>query len=113
LHSKPEFLRRFEMHILPKGFTKIRHYGFLQKHGKRERLKNIREAMKLSPLPETVKIPVAIRMLEKYGKDIFKCPCCPNGRMQIVGTYRYYQSQTKDHQEVQKIMEQRNKASPF
>jgi len=111
--TRTEFLRRFEMHILPKGFTKIRHYGFLQNHGKRERLNKIREAMKLSPLPEIVKIPVAIRMLEKYGKDIFKCPCCPNGRMQIVGTYRYYQSQTKNYQEVQKITGQKNKASPL
>lgn len=25
----PEFIRRFEQHILPKGFTKIRHYGYL------------------------------------------------------------------------------------
>jgi len=33
--------------------------------------------------------------------------------MQIVGTYRYYQSQTKDYQEVQKITDQKNKASPF
>jgi len=79
--TRTEFLRRFEMHILPKGFTKICHYGFLQNHGKRERLTKIREAMKLSTLPDPVKIPVAIRMLEKYGKDIFKCPCCPNGRM--------------------------------
>ncbi|NDP23159.1 MAG: IS91 family transposase, partial [Paludibacter sp.] len=76
--TRTEFLRRFEIHILPKDFTKIGSYGFLQNHGKRERLKKIRKAMKLSPLPETVKIPVAIRMLEKYGKDIFKCPCCPN-----------------------------------
>ena len=69
--------------------------------------------MKLSPLPETVKIPVVIRMLEKYGKDIFKYPCCPSGKMKIVGTYRYYQSQTKNYQEVQKITDQKNKASPF
>ncbi len=75
--ARKEFLRRFEMHILPKGFTKIRHYGFLQNHGKRERLKKIRESMKLSPLPEAIKIPVAIRMLEKYGKDIFNVHVAP------------------------------------
>jgi len=57
--TRIEFLRRFEMHILPKGFTKIRHYGFLKNHGKRERLNKIREAIKLSPLHEPVKIPVA------------------------------------------------------
>jgi hypothetical protein len=27
--STKEFIKRFQLHILPKGFTKIRHYGFL------------------------------------------------------------------------------------
>ena len=27
--SGPEFLRRFLLHVLPKGFVRIRHYGFL------------------------------------------------------------------------------------
>jgi hypothetical protein len=36
--SRDEFLRRFEQHILPKGFVKIRHYGYLQNRGKYERL---------------------------------------------------------------------------
>lgn len=40
--SIPEFLRRFELHILPKGFVKIRHYGLLQNHGKIKRLNAIR-----------------------------------------------------------------------
>lgn len=107
----PPFVKT-EKHILPKGFKRIRHYGFLQNHGKRERLKTIRKAMKLSPLPETVKIPVAIRMLEKYGKDIFKCPCYPNGKLKIMGIYRYT-SQTKDHQQVQKITDQKTRPPPF
>jgi hypothetical protein len=72
--SREEFLRRFEMHILPKRFTKIRHYGFMQNHGKRSRLQQIRQYLQLTALPKIVQLPVAIRMLEKYGKDIFKCP---------------------------------------
>ena len=39
--SVPEFLRRFELHILPKRFVKIRHYGLLQNHGKIKRLNAI------------------------------------------------------------------------
>jgi len=107
-----EFLRRFEMHILPKRFTKIRHYGFLQNHGKRARLQQIRQCMQLSPMPEIVKLPVAIRMLEKYGKDIFKCPCCPRGRLQIVNTVRYFKTKTQDIKEIQRIIKARNKSSP-
>lgn len=79
-----EFLRRFELHILPKGFVKIRHYGLLQNHGKTERLNNIREQLKLSPLPPKVQVPVAVRMLEKYGKDITLCPKCNEGKLKLV-----------------------------
>ena len=33
-----EFIRRFLMHVLPKGFAKIRHYGILASRGKAERM---------------------------------------------------------------------------
>jgi hypothetical protein len=79
-----EFLRRFEQHILPKRFVKIRHYGFLRLQGKRERLAGIRSALSLEPQKEKVLAPLRIRMLEKYGKDISKCPCCQTGRMTVV-----------------------------
>lgn len=36
-----EFMRRFFMHILPKGFTKMRHYGFLALRSKRENINKI------------------------------------------------------------------------
>jgi len=34
-----EFMRRFLMHVLPHGFTKIRHYGFLSSRGKQKKLR--------------------------------------------------------------------------
>lgn len=37
--SANEFIRRFLMHILPHGFMKIRHYGFLSSRGKQVKLK--------------------------------------------------------------------------
>jgi hypothetical protein len=37
--SAGEFIRRFLMHVLPTGFTKIRHYGFLSGWGKKKKLK--------------------------------------------------------------------------
>jgi hypothetical protein len=33
-----EFIRRFLMHVLPKGFHRIRHYGLLANAGRREHL---------------------------------------------------------------------------
>ena len=82
--SHTEFLRRFELHILPKRFVKIRHYGLLQNHGKRARLNNIRKQLKLQPLPPKVQVPVTVRMLEKYGKDITLCPKCSHGKLVLI-----------------------------
>ena len=82
--SHDEFLRRFELHILPKRFVKIRHYGLLQNHGKRKRLNAIRKQLKLSPLLPRVQVPVTIRMLEKYGKDITLCPKCNSGKLMLI-----------------------------
>lgn len=82
--SHAEFLRRFELHILPKRFVKIRHYGLLQNHGKIKRLNKIRQQLKLSQLPPKVQVPIAVRMLEKYGKDITLCPKCSHGKLILI-----------------------------
>ena len=82
--SHAEFLRRFELHILPRRFVKIRHYGLLQNHGKIKRLNAIRLQLDLQPLPPKVQVPVCQRMLEKYGKDITLCPVCNKGRLVLI-----------------------------
>lgn len=82
--SKEEFIRRFELHILPTRFVKIRHQGFLRNKDKMKRINTIRVSMDLSEAKPKVEIPIAIRMLEKYGKDISKCPCCDTGRLVLV-----------------------------
>ena len=85
--SIAEFNRRFEQHILPKRFVKIRHYGYLRNYRRQERLKQLFALLKLPPPPPKVQVPVAQRMLEQYGKDIGKCPMCKHGRMEMVATY--------------------------
>ncbi len=40
--------------------------------------------MQLQPLPPIVKIPVALRMLEQYGKDISLCPKCRQGKLVLL-----------------------------
>ena len=84
--SHAEFLRRFEMHLLPRRFVKIRHYGLLQNHGKIKRLNSIRRQLHLQPLPAKVQVPVSQRMLEKYGKDITLCPKCNRGKLVLIST---------------------------
>jgi hypothetical protein len=94
--SLQEFLRRFEQHILPKGFVKIRSYGFLKNHNKHARLNALRQKMKLPPAPPKVRIPVQQRMLEKYRIDISRCPKCEKGTMLLMETvHPYYDSRIK------------------
>lgn len=104
--TKKEFLSRFEKHILPRGFVKIRHYGFLQNRNKYQRLTAIRKSLSLEPIKAQLKIPVALRMLEKYGRDLFKCPRCENGRLVLVKTIR-------PKYEFRINVNTRNKASPL
>lgn len=102
-----EFLRRFEQHILPKGFVKIRSYGFLKNYNKSQRLNELRVKMKLPPAPPKVRIPVQQRMLEKYGKDISRCPKCEKGTMQLMATMRPYYDRR-----IRKVSGRESDASP-
>lgn len=83
-----EFIRRFEQHILPKQFVKIRHYGYLKNHKRTARLLDIFAKMSLPPPPPKVQIPVRQRILEQTGRDISLCPICKKGKMELVATYR-------------------------
>ena len=48
-----EFIRRFSLHILPKRFMKIRHYGFLSSTWKREKLKLLQEKFPVKVLEKS------------------------------------------------------------
>jgi len=79
-----EFIRRFLLHVLPPGFTKIRHFGFLANPCKADNLKRIREQLGEGPLPAAPQAPaesVADMMLRITGQDISRCPRCQQGRL--------------------------------
>ncbi len=79
-----EFMRRFLLHILPRGFSRIRHYGFLANRKKKEHLGRCRELLGAEiPSPTTKQTPEQL-LLQVTGIDILKCPCCGNGRMNKV-----------------------------
>jgi len=77
-----EFIRRFLMHILPDGFTKIRHYGLLSPVNKATKLKLCKKLTNtLVSCIKKVKIS-AVELLKKLtGKDIMLCPCCKIGHL--------------------------------
>jgi hypothetical protein len=79
-----EFLRRFEQHILPRGFVKIRSYGYLGNFKRKQRVNALLLAMHKPPHSPLVKVPVAVRMLESYGVDITLCPCCKKAKLELL-----------------------------
>lgn len=77
-----EFIRRFLLHAIPRGFMRIRHYGFLSSRGKEKDLENCRAALGLKENREPAKKISAEEFLKKLtGVDILKCPCCFIGKM--------------------------------
>ena len=74
--SPQEFIRRFALHILPRRFVKIRHYGFLSSTWKRAKLKQLQTKLGLKPKPENRPEP-----------SLPLCRCCGQGRMQRVAIF--------------------------
>jgi hypothetical protein len=79
--SGHEFLRRFLLHVLPRGFQRIRHYGFLAARAKAESLARCRAALAVAVPPKTESLTAVERLLKVSGLDVLKCPCCEIGRM--------------------------------
>ena len=47
-----EFIRRFLLHVLPRGFHRIRHYGLLASSARKDNLARARELLAVSPPPD-------------------------------------------------------------
>jgi hypothetical protein len=77
----PELIRRFVLHILPKGLTRVRHYGLLANRCRVQRLAQIRELLD-APVPDTKPDP-ATPSGEKPEPG-WPCPVCRSGRMRAV-----------------------------
>jgi hypothetical protein len=78
-----EFIRRFLIHVLPKGFHRIRHYGLFASANRAETIARVREFLGLATpaAEEAVEIdPAAAQALAQ------PCPCC-GGRMFVIETF--------------------------
>ena len=73
--SDGEFIRRFSLHILPKGFTRIRHYGILSSYYKRTIIPELQQEIGKPKLPEPS--PLVHR----------KCPACKKGNLVTIATF--------------------------
>ena len=74
-----EFIRRFLLHVLPCGFVKIRHYGFLANG-----VRAVRLALCRSLLPPSMPA-VHVLTPERQRAVLRVCPSCGAGRMVFIG----------------------------
>ncbi|GLS24285.1 IS91 family transposase [Labrys miyagiensis] len=75
-----EFIRRFLLHVLPRGFHRIRHYGLLAGSARKAGLVRARELLNAAPPPDDD---------SPDGTDEFhpSCPCC-GGRMIVIEVFK-------------------------
>ncbi len=72
-----EFLRRFLLHVLPQGFMRIRHYGFLSNRSRKQKLAIIRQRLQAPPREAETKTDTGIT------SATCPCPKCQKGRLQV------------------------------
>ena len=78
-----EFIRRFLIHVLPKGFHRIRHYGLLASAGCKTNIARARELLAVAPVVTEPAEPPA----ESAAIPLPPCPCC-GGRMVIIEIFQ-------------------------
>ena len=85
-----EFIRRFLLHVLPKGFHRIRHYGLLSASARKASLARARELLAVASSPDN-------ELLEEPTDVHPTCPCC-GGHMIIIETFvRWGQPRAPPH----------------
>jgi hypothetical protein len=78
-----EFLRRFLLHVVPRGFMRIRHFGLLANRTRRGMLAQGRQFLGQPPAADTPPEPVTVLMQRLTGVDLSCCPVCGEGRMHV------------------------------
>ncbi len=71
-----EFVRRFLLHVLPKGLMRVRHYGFLANRCRRRRLAEIRRALAVQDAPPATDT-------DAPTQARYTCPRCHRPTMQV------------------------------
>ena len=82
-----EFIRRFLMHVLPKGLHRIRHYGLLTNGSRAVNVARARELLGQDPRPREDE-PESAEGMEPGEPQILPrpCPCC-GGRLIVIEVF--------------------------
>ena len=85
-----EFMRRFLLHVLPSGFQRIRHYGFLANRYRAAKLARCRQLLG-EPAPAVKDADAPLDYRDRYelltGKSLRDCPICGRGHMVCIETF--------------------------
>ncbi len=81
-----EFIRRFLLHVVPSGFMRIRHFGFLAHGHRAEKLQLCRRLLKVGQATdrEPAAQPAADQATNEAATPLDLCPACKEGRMVII-----------------------------
>ena len=86
-----EFVRRFLLHVLPTGFQRIRHYGFLANRYREVKLENCRQLLGV-PVPIVEAPDAQLQYQDRYerltGVSLRDCPHCGRGHMVLIESFR-------------------------
>ena len=83
-----EFIRRFALHILPKRFVRIRHYGILSCKRKTKDLTVIHQQFSSVYVPAVKKTWQQVSS-QRLGYNPAICPCCKKATMRTVMEFDY------------------------
>ena len=80
-----EFLRRFLLHVLPRGFMRVRHFGLLAHRHRKPRLERCRGLL-AAPTPTETPVEDIAAIVERLtGRDLARCPFREQGTMHVTG----------------------------
>ena len=87
-----EFIRRFLLHVLPSGFVKIRHFGFLSNRNRKAIIRHCRELLPQSP--------ATVFVVEPHQP---LCPVCKEGYLHVIDCGRLATSGETTFHQVQAV----------
>jgi len=84
-----QFLARFLLHVLPRSFMRIRHYGLLANRHKHALLAQARRALALPPPPQPPPPPESVQAFcqRVLGIDIGRCRVCRIGQLRLSASF--------------------------
>jgi hypothetical protein len=91
--SGSEFVRRFLLHVLPKGFMRIRYFGYLANRQRHEKLAHCRGLLAEAvspPVPDFSSEPPAPQAANEEHVESVVCPACQQGTLRIVFQWDRY-----------------------